>query len=706
MSLESTQFDIKGMHCASCVSKIEKALQQAPGVTQASVNLASNSASVAGDIDPAEITRCIEKLGYTVHVSGETLTEAGSHARLWLSVGLTLPVFVISMGHLHFAGSDIIQAVLGTLIVFGCGWPFFVSTLNAVSRKTADMDTLVTLGTTSAWGYSMVLLLTGQSGFYFESAAVIITFVLIGRHLEAQARIKTGDAIQALLSQKPVIAHRLGSNNTIEDISPDAIAIDDHLLIKPGESVPADGEVIEGHSSVDESMLTGESTPVKKTIGSVLKAGTVNTHGVLTFKATATGQNTVFAGIVRLTQNARNSKPKAQRLADTIAGRLVPVVILIAVITLGAWLLLTGNIEKALTSAVAVLVIACPCALGLATPVAIQAAIGAGARRGILLRNADVFERLTKIDILVLDKTGTLTLGQPSVTHFYKTSRYSDAEVLSLVASLESRSEHPMANALIAFASSKNIAGNLPVKNVDIQSGAGIYGEINEQHVLIGHENYLKQNNVDTHGLQTEAAQLKGEHNTLVWFAINKQLAGLVGVKDTLRPEAREVIARLKAQNIQTLMLTGDHADTARQIATEAGIDTVQAGASPEDKQKQIQTLQTQGKLVAMAGDGINDAAALTQADIGIAMGSGTQVAMESADITLAGGNFKNIPVALTLGKQTSQIIRQNLFWAFAYNFLALPLAAFGLLSPMIAGGAMALSSICVVLNALRLSRA
>ena len=628
--------------------------------------------------------------------------------RFWMSLLLVLPLVFTAM-----AGVRWIQLILATPVVLWGGRPFFERAWQSLLHRSPNMFTLIAMGTGAAYFFSVFAVLSGRADIYFEVAAVIVTLVLWGQVLELKARSQTGLALKALLGLRPKTARVVRENGNEEDVPLEHVRVGDKLRVRPGEKIPVDGIVLKGAGSIDESMITGEPIPVEKEAGSKVTGATVNGTGSFIMRAERIGKDTLLAQIVKMVGEAQRSRAPIQRLADLVSAYFVPAVILIAIITftLWAWIGPEPRLGHALVNAIAVLIIACPCALGLATPMSIMVGTGRGATAGILIKNAESLETFEKIDTLVVDKTGTLTEGKPKLTSMV-TSGFSEDEVLNWAASLEKQSEHPLAGAILQAAKEKKLVLK-GVKDFKYEKGKGISGLIDDQQVLIGSAKIMEEKGIGISGFAEKANQFRGEGQGVVFIAVNGRAAGFVSVADPVKDSTYEAIKSLHSEGIKIVMLTGDNRRTAEAVARKVGIDEIQAEVLPEDKEKHVRKLQEQGRKVAMAGDGINDAPALARAHIGIAMGTGTDIAMQSAGIVLVKGDLGGIAKARRLSRATMQNIRQNLFFAFIYNALGVPLAAgvlypfFGvLLSPMIASAAMAFSSVSVIGNALRLRNA
>jgi Cu+-exporting ATPase len=653
--------------------------------------------------------------------------------RLWIGAALAVPVLAVDMGG-HLFGIDALLPhgmknwlllVLATPVVLWAGWPFFVRGAQSVARRSLNMFTLIALGTGVAWLYSVVATVApglfpaalrdadGTMAVYFEPASIIVVLVLVGQVLELRARDATGGAIKALLGLAPRTAMRVGADGKDSEVAIDQIAVGDALRVRPGEKVPVDGMVIEGSGTVDESTITGEPLPVVKESGARVIGGTVNTSGAFVMKAELVGSDTMLARIVKMVSEAQRSRAPIQRLADMVSGWFVPVVIVVAVLAFIAWMIWGPSpaFAYALLAAVSVLIIACPCALGLATPMSIMVGVGRGAAEGILIRNAEALERLEKVDTLLFDKTGTLTVGRPAVTAIESLGGLAEAEILRLAASLERGSQHPIAAAILAAAQQRGLAP-APVADFDAPSGKGVTGTVEGKRLLLGTAAFLAAQGVDAAAADAKGDPLRESGATVVLLAVAGRAEGLLAVSDPVKETTQEALKQLRQSGLRLVMLTGDNKRTAAAVAKRLGIDEVEAEVLPEDKARIVQRLRSEGRVVAMAGDGVNDAPALTAADVGIAMGTGTDIAIESAGVTLVKGDLLGIARARRLSQATMTNIRQNLFFAFIYNTAGIPLAAgvlypfFGLLlSPIVAAAAMALSSVSVIANALRLRR-
>ena len=729
---EKAEFAITGMTCAACSTRIEKGLNKLEGVTKASVNLALETASVEyspSQIAPQDITQRVEKLGYGAKLKSEEKEEEQSYrekelskqkGKFWFSFILSVPLLWAMVSHFTFTSfiplphmlmNPWVQLALATPVQFVVGKQFYVGAFKALRNKSANMDVLVALGTSAAYFYSLYSSLKslGSSAhttqLYYETSAILITLILLGKLFEANAKGRSSEAIKKMmgLQAKTAVVVRDGAEVKIpvEEVQKGEV-----IFIKPGEKVPVDGEIIEGQSAIDESMLTGESVPVDKNIGDKVIGATLNKNGFLKIKATNVGKETALAQIIKVVEEAQGSKAPIQRLADYISGIFVPIVVGIALLTFFVWYIwiVPGEFAPALEKLIAVLVIACPCALGLATPTSIMAGSGRAAEFGILFKGGEHLEATHKIDTILLDKTGTVTNGTPELTDVRIAQGYEENELLQLVASAERLSEHPLAQALVAGIKNKGIEIQDPL-SFEAIPGYGVKATVQERELLVGTRKLMNQHKVNIDTALEEMTNLEREGKTAMLVALDGKYAGMLAVADTIKETSKEAVSRLKEMGLEVMMITGDNRQTAQAIAMQAGIEHVIAEVLPEGKAEEVKKLQQQGKKVAMVGDGINDAPALALADIGMAIGTGTDVAMEAADITLMRGDLMSIADAIEMSRKTISNIKQNLFWAMGYNTLGIPIAAVGLLAPWVAGAAMAFSSVSVVLNALRLQR-
>jgi len=738
-------FPVSGMTCASCVSRVEQALSGVPGVISVNVNLASEKATVEyiEGTDLADLRRAVREAGYELGAEAATLEDVTTasqreikNLRNRLIVAAVLAAAIMAlMWTPSFTGKPYLLWALATPVQFWAGWRFYRGAWGALRHLTADMNTLIAVGTSAAYFYSAVATvfpgLFAADGrevhLYFDTSAMIVTLILLGRFLEARAKGQTSAAIKKLIGLQPKTALIIRDGKETE-IPIEDVQIGDLILVRPGERVPVDGIIRDGYSSLDESMITGESLPVEKTVGDGVIGATINKTGSFRFEATKVGKDTTLARIIRLVEEAQGSKAPVQRLADVIASYFVPIVIGIAIITFIIWYFIGPSpaLTYALLNFVAVLIIACPCALGLATPTAIMVGTGRGAEHGILIKSAGALERSHQIDTVLLDKTGTLTRGEPEVTDILAIPTSSREEVLQLAASAEHASEHPLGEAIVKAAREKKLK-LLPTSDFNATPGKGVQASVAGKKLLLGNLKLIEDKGLSMNGLGTEAERLREKGKTVMFLGADSRVTGIIALADTLKPNARKAIKDLNRMGIETVMITGDNRRTAEAIANEAGIDRVLAEVLPENKSREVKKLQKKGRVVAMVGDGINDAPALAQADVGIAIGTGTDVAMETGDITLISGELEGIVTAISLSKSTMRTIRQNLFWAFAYNTALIPVAAgvlylafgsggvpsglnfilgdYGFLNPILAAAAMAASSITVVFNSLRLKR-
>ena len=708
---------IGGMTCSSCAGRVEKALRAVPGVLEASVNLATERATVktAGNADSAALVQAVERAGYTATPDiGKPAAGAGTDQvardawQIGIAIALTVPLVLPMAAELfgvHMMLPGWVQLLLATPVQFWIGARFYRAAWKALLARAGNMDLLVALGTSAAYGLSVFQWLGGGGHLYFEAAAVVITLVRLGKWLEARAKRQTTEAIRALQALRPATA-RVRKDGDEREVPVESLRIGDEVVIRPGERMPMDGILIEGATHADESMLTGESMPVTKSAGDKVIGGAVNGEGLIVARATALGAESTLARIIRAVEDAQAAKAPVQRLVDKVSAVFVPAVVLVALVTFAGWWLYNGDWSAALLNAVAVLVIACPCALGLATPTAIMAGTGVAARRGILIKDAEALELLHGVDVVAFDKTGTLTAGKPRLTAHIAANGGHD-ELLALSAAVQHGSEHPLARAVEEAAAT---AGLTPAAAAGVQAvpGHGVTAQVDGAEYALGNARLLERFGIALGGLADDARRHEASGETVSWLAQTKPEAKLVGMLafgDALKPESREAVQALKAAGIRTVMLTGDNRGSAAHIAGQLGIDEVHAQVLPEGKADIIAQLRSTGGRVAMVGDGINDAPALAAADIGIAMGGGTDVAMHTAGVTLMRGDPRLLADAIDISRRTYAKIRQNLFWAFVFNAVGVPLAAFGLLNPMIAGAAMAFSSVTVVSNALLLRR-
>lgn len=742
--MEKATLKLRGMSCASCANTIERVIGRVSGVEECSVNFGMEQATVRYNpqqTDVQTIQNAVEKVGYGVSVVEEGILTSDDpekiaretenrELRRKVIVGGIISSFLV-MGSLPaMTGLNLpwipmwlhnfwVQFVLATPIQFWCGGQFYTNAWKAFKRHTATMDTLIALGTSVAYLYSSIVLIfpgfLTQQGLepqvYYEAAVVIITLVLLGRLLESRAKRQTSEAIRKLMGLQAKTARIIRDDQEV-DIPIEAVEIGDMVLVRPGEKIPIDGEVVEGRSTVDESMVTGESIPVQKQAGDEVIGATINKTGRFKFRTTRIGKDTVLAQIVQLVQDAQGSKAPIQRLTDQVTGAFVPAVIAIALLTFMVWFNLMGNLTLALITTVGVLIIACPCALGLATPTSVMVGTGKGAEHGVLIKGADSLELAHKIQTIVLDKTGTLTQGKPTVTDFVTvrgTANDNELKLIRFAASVERNSEHPLAEAVVQYAKSQQVEIT-DAEDFEAIVGSGVQGTVSDLQVQIGTARWLKDLGIATEVLQSQAQQLESRSKTVIWMAVNGEVEAIMGITDALKPSSKEVVSRLQRMGLEVVMLTGDNCSTAESIAQEVGIQRILAEVRPDQKAQTIRQLQSEGKRVAMVGDGINDAPALAQADLGIAIGTGTDVAIAASDITLISGDLQGIITAIQLSHATIANIKQNLFFAFIYNVAGIPIAAgvlfpiFGwLLNPIIAGAAMAFSSVSVVTNALRL---
>ena len=740
------QYSVTGMTCAACQARVEKVVSNVPGVTDVSVSLLTNSMGVEGTATSADIVAAVEKAGYHASVKGAQMESSqGAEAladtetpkllkRLIISLIFLMPLMYLSMGHMmwnwplqgflnnNHVGMGLAQ-LLFTVIIMVINQRFFISGFTSLIHRAPNMDTLVAMGATAAFGYSTYalfamtvaqtagndkLVMSYMHEFYFESAAMILTLITLGKTLEAYSKGKTTDALKSLMNLAPKMATVVRNEQEML-ISADQVKKGDIFLVKPGESIPVDGIVLEGNSAIDEAALTGESIPVDKAVGDTVSAATINHSGFIKCEATRVGEDTTLSQIIKMVSDAAATKAPIAKIADKVSGIFVPAVITIAIITIIGWLLAGESVGFALARGISVLVISCPCALGLATPVAIMVGNGVGAKHGILFKTAVSLEEAGKVDIVALDKTGTITNGQPKVTDILPVDGISEQELLETAFSLEKKSEHPLAKAIVEYGEEKNFTVSV-VDNFKAVPGNGLTGTLNEETLIGGNLLFIEKSLSISKELKHSAEQLASAGKTPLFFAKENRLLGMIAVADVIKEDSPQAIKELKAMGIHVVMLTGDNEHTAKAIGEQAGVDNVIAGVLPDGKESVIQALGKKGK-VAMVGDGINDAPALTRADVGIAIGAGTDVAMDAADVVLMKSKLADVPAAIRLSRGVLRNIHENLFWAFFYNTIGIPLAA-GLLipvlgwklNPMFGAAAMSLSSFCVVTNALRLN--
>lgn len=741
------ELPLLGMTCANCAGNIQRALKKVDGVLEANVNYANEKAAVnyvVGVTNRPELVAAVRKAGYDVveATAGEELEDAEAAAReaeirhqqkrFLVGAIFTAPLIILSMGRdlgllgpwSHANWVNWLFLALATPVQFYVGKDYYVGAYKSLRNGSANMDVLVALGSSAAYFYSIAVLIALTLGstalgmhVYFETSAAIITLIVLGKVLEARAKGRTSEAIKKLMGLRPKTA-RVVRGSVEKDIPIEEVVVGDTIIVRPGEKIPVDGQVIDGRSAVDESMITGESLPVDKKVGDEVIGATINRQGLLTVEATKVGKDTALAQIIKLVEQAQGSKAPIQRMVDRVAAYFVPIVIGIALLTFIIWMANTGDFTLALVRMIAVLVIACPCAMGLATPTSIMVGVGKGAEYGILFKNSAALEEAHKITAVVLDKTGTITKGELAVTDLVISddTGVPESELLRLAASAERGSEHPLGEAIVHEAQAKGLALSVPAAFQAI-AGQGISADVDGRKVLLGNMRLMQQEKVALNGLEPKAERIQSEAKTAMWLSVDGQASAIIGVADTIKDGSKEAIKQLHALDLTVVMMTGDNEATARAIAGEVGVDRVMAEVLPGDKASQVAQLQEEDLVVAMVGDGINDAPALAQANVGIAIGTGTDVAMETADITLMQGDLRSVPKAIKLSKATMRNIKQNLGWAFGYNVALIPIAAGILapfewapdflrqLNPILAAGAMAFSSISVVTNALRLRR-
>jgi P-type Cu+ transporter len=727
-----TEFDISGMTCAACANRIEKRMNKLEGVSSANVNFALETLSVEYDervVKPNEMIEVIKKLGFSLIPKQETRQTVDhkekeidrQYGKFIFSSILTLPLLWTMVTHfemtafLYMPGMFMnpwVQLALATPVQFIVGAQFYKGAYQALKNKSANMDVLVALGTSAAYFYSIYLgwewMRAGSQGMpelYFEAAAVIITLIVLGKLFEVRAKGRTSQAIQKLLGLQAKTARVIRDGEEVE-LPVEEVIAGDTVVIKPGEKVPVDGEILEGRSAIDESMITGESIPVDKSIGDAVIGATINKNGSIKVKATKVGKDTALSQIVKVVEEAQGSKADIQRMVDKVSGVFVPVVVVIAIATFFIWYFVVtpGDFRSALIPTISILVIACPCALGLATPTSIMAGSGRAAEMGLLFKGGEHLENTQAIQTVVLDKTGTVTKGQPELTDISVSGRFDEKDVLYFVGSAEKNSEHPLAQAIVNGIKERGISLS-DSSDFEAIPGYGIRAIVDDKEILAGTRKLMNQHSIDMELADSLMAELENQGKTAMLIAIEKEFAGVIAVADTVKETSKEAISRMLDLGLEVIMLTGDNERTAKAIAKQVGISNVIAEVIPEQKSAEIEKLQKQGKKVAMVGDGINDAPALAVADIGMAIGTGTDVAIEAADITLMRGDLNSVADAIHMSRKTMRNIKQNLFFAFIYNTAAIPVAAIGLLAPWVAGAAMAFSSVSVVLNALRLQK-
>jgi Cu+-exporting ATPase len=719
--MKKITFGIGGMHCASCVLLNEQSIKGVPGVKNASVNFAMRNASVTFDESVAsekDIYAAVEGGGYRVedamdgamhHENMQHEVGSAKSMAVW-AVALAAITAILAMANIRFgiliAGRDLsvlLQMLLSATVIFGFGREFHIGMFKKLRRAQADMDTLVSLGTIAAFAWSIYGLVIGSMDSYFETGAVVAALILLGRYFEAKSRGAAGAAVEKLMQLGAKSAKVLRDGIEVE-VPVAEVVVGNILRIRPGEKIPVDGEVVAGATSIDESMLTGESMPVNKGIRDEVFGATLNVSGSFDMKATKVGSETMLAGIVKMVSDAQTEKAPIERLADRISSIFAPIVLVLAAITFIAWFFATHDIARSISAAVAVLVVACPCALGLATPTAVMVGTGVGARRGVLIKNGSSLEKGKKIDVVVFDKTGTLTEGKPNVTAVAVAPGIEEEYLLALATGVERFSEHPLAHAIMKEAEKRKLTPTA-VTGFSNVAGFGIEGIANGNRVAVGSMRFVESRNVPLGELEKDIQRFQSDAKTILAVIEGERLIGVVAVADTIKADAAAAVEALKNMGIKPLMITGDNEPTALAVAKTLGISDVISHVLPQDKAAEVKKLQARGLKVAFVGDGINDAPALVQSDLGIAMGTGTDIAIESGDIVLVKGSPMKVALAVTLSQKTFRVIRQNLFWAFFYNVAAIPLAAFGLLNPMIAATAMAASSVSVVANSLRIRR-
>jgi len=738
---EKITLPIEGMTCASCVARVERSISKIEGISDVVVNLATEKATFRINksvVKLDSIKKAVKEVGYKIEIPNINILNQTTNNQddsknkinfesklkndFLLALIFTIPVFILSMSQMWLdikliiplsnTQLNVLLLILTIPVVFVSGNRFYRIFWHNLKHFTADMNSLVAVGTGAAFLFSFFVTLFPKlivreneiPDVYYDTTAVIITLILLGRWLEARAKTRTVSSIKKLLALKPKTAI-IKTDDGDQVVNITDLEINDIVIVKPGQSIPADGEVVVGISAVDESMITGESFPVEKKLGDKVVGGTINTTGSFEFRVTAIGNESVIGKIITLVEEAQGSKAPIQNFADRVASIFVPIIIVVSIITFIVWFIVGGedSINIALINFIAVLIIACPCAMGLATPTALIVGIGKGAENGILIKNGEDLEMAHKLKLIIFDKTGTITEGKPVINNIV-TNGYDNDELLQILASLENRSEHPLANAIVGYAESKNIALIEPQDFKSI-TGAGLSGIIKNKSVLVGNKNYLQSNNIAVNQFESEINRLSSEANTILYVGIEGKFAGIISLSDPIKKSTAEALYKIKALNIKTVMITGDNYDSAKAVAQKLGIDKFESDVLPVDKSKLTMKYQNNNNFVGMVGDGINDAPALAIADVGFAMGNGTDIAIESGDIVLLKDNLNGVAKAIKLSKFTIRTVKQNLFWAFFYNSFGIPLAAFGLLDPMFAAIAMSLSSVSVLANSLRLKR-
>lgn len=713
---------IEGMTCTACSTRVDKVLNKIDGIVKANVNLSTNKALVefpSGLISDEELIKVVEKAGYKAEIEVERDLDREKELRekeikslktsFIISAILSLPLFSAMFFHMAGANNALsnllnngwFQLILATPVQFIIGYRFYKGAYNSLRGGGANMDVLIAMGTSAAYFFSIYNLAIGVPEYYFEASAVIITLIILGNTFEAVAKGKTSEAIKKLMGLQPKTA-RVVRDEVEMDIPIEQLIVGDIVVVRPGERVPVDGIIVEGNSSLDESMITGESIPIDKTIDDQVIGATINKFGAFKFKATKIGKDTVLSQIIKLVEDAQGSKAPIQRLADQISGIFVPIVVVIALVTVLGFTYIAGNFNTGLINAIAVLVIACPCALGLATPTAIMVGTGKAAENGILIKSGEHLERTHKMDTIIFDKTGTITRGEPELTNILTFNEYDRDEILRIAASVEKASEHPLGQSIVKKAEEESMKLSDPESFMSI-TGKGLRADFEGKKVLIGNKRLMIENNISIENKENDLLRLQEEGKTAMLLSLDGVLSGIIAVADQIKDTSLEAIKELQKMGLEVYMITGDNERTAKAIAKEVGITKVLADVLPENKSEVVERLKSEGKHVGMVGDGINDAPALAAADVGFAIGTGTDVAMEAADITLMRGDLNGVVTAIRLSHRTMKTIKQNLFWAFFYNTVGIPIAALGFLNPMVAGAAMAFSSVSVVTNSLRL---